>query len=95
FAERWYEREGSPTYYVKIVDVPGRLSGKILRLTAQLPDLSASIEINGHGIRPVAFVVQPPPPFDDSEDIRESLADIPIRVVVVITLPSCLSNAAF
>ncbi|KAJ7846324.1 hypothetical protein B0H14DRAFT_3867763, partial [Mycena olivaceomarginata] len=79
FAERWYGQEDSPTYYVKMVDVPGRLSGKILRLTAQLPDLSASTEINGDGIRPVAFVVQPPPPFDDSEDIRESLADLPIR----------------
>jgi hypothetical protein len=74
----------------KLWTFPGVSQAKFF---ASLPSyFSASIEINGHGIRPVAFVVQPFPPFDDSEDIRESLADLPIRVFYLFIWRPILSR---
>ncbi|KAI0118207.1 kinase-like domain-containing protein [Nemania sp. FL0031] len=79
----WYERDGGDSdaaepQVVQLADVPGTLSGAILRLEADLPLRQDSYDITGNDIRPLAS----PPPLpdfeDDSEDTSDALATLPI-----------------
>ncbi|KAI0199225.1 kinase-like domain-containing protein [Astrocystis sublimbata] len=83
----WYERDGGDSdaaepQVVQLADVPGTLSGAILRLDANLPLRQDSYDITGNDIRPLA---SPPPlpagPEDDSEDISNALATLPVVAV--------------
>ncbi|KAJ2986937.1 hypothetical protein NUW58_g4791 [Xylaria curta] len=82
----WYERDGGDSdaaepQVVQLADVPGTLSGAILRLDANLPLRQDSYNITGNDIRPLAS----PPPLpdfqDDSEDISNALAALPVVAV--------------
>ncbi|KAH7873170.1 kinase-like domain-containing protein [Lentinula edodes] len=52
YDEIWYRKDGGELY-VKIHDVPGTLSGDILRLLAPLPSLSTHSEIKGNSIQSI------------------------------------------
>jgi hypothetical protein len=75
----WYEPDhhAAEPQVVRIADIPGTLSGAILRLEDNLPRRQDSYEIIGDNIRPLEL----PPPLpdfqDDSEDIRDALAALP------------------
>ncbi|KIH92542.1 hypothetical protein SPBR_03049 [Sporothrix brasiliensis 5110] len=75
----WYKRDGdvAEPQIIRIVDIPGTLSGAILRLEANLPSRQDSYEIIGNEVRPL----ESPPPLpdfeDDSEDISDVLASLP------------------
>lgn len=76
----WYERDhdaAAEPQVVRIADLPGTLSGAILRLEGNLPPRRDSYEIIGDDVRPLAS----PPPLpdfqDDSEDISDALAALP------------------
>lgn len=65
--------------YIRLIDVPGSLSGDILRLRKDLPDVDGNFEIDGDEIRQIDVV--PPWPewyeLDDSEDVSQGLEALP------------------
>jgi len=80
----WYEDENSSSLQcVRIYDVPGTLSGDILRLNAQLPVLTGDCEIEGDIIRPLENAPAPPQEYDDdSEDVATVLDLLPVLASV-------------
>ncbi|KAI1172768.1 kinase-like domain-containing protein [Nemania sp. FL0916] len=79
----FYERDGATEpQVVQLVDIPGTFSGAILRLDANLPVREDSYAITGNEIRPLTSL--PPLPDsedDDSEDISDALATLPVVAV--------------
>ncbi|KAI9861046.1 MAG: hypothetical protein M1813_005475 [Trichoglossum hirsutum] len=76
----WYE-DGSPQgQCIRLADIPGTLSGDILRLRRDLPILDGDHEIIGDQIRRLADAPKPPPPCeeDTSEDLAAVLASLPV-----------------
>ena len=81
----WFEREHDNTkgrrryQYVGLANTPDTLSGSILRLERNLPDLDGGdYEIIGNDIRPILRAPSPPEyGEDDSEDISGALARLP------------------
>ncbi|KAF2240267.1 hypothetical protein BU26DRAFT_536001 [Trematosphaeria pertusa] len=76
----WYE-DGTDTekgQCVRIWDVPGTLSGDILRLRRNLPQRKCHFEIDGDTIRALPEYLEPREPIDDSEDISELVASLPL-----------------
>lgn len=76
----WFEDGTENGQYVRVFDVPGTLSGDILRLYQHLPALSGHFEIDGDDVRPLdssSCEELPPPTEDDSEDVSESLSKLP------------------
>ncbi|KAF1963567.1 hypothetical protein CC80DRAFT_587949 [Byssothecium circinans] len=77
----WY-KDGTNTekgQCVRIWDVPGTLSGDILRLRRNLPQMKGHFEIDGDTIRPLPeYLEQPPEPIDDSEDTSDLVASLPL-----------------
>jgi hypothetical protein len=61
--------------YIRLVDVPGSLSGDILRLKTDLPDVDGNFEIDGDEIRQIEVVPSRPGWWDtdDSEDVSKGL----------------------
>lgn len=76
----WFEDGDSPLgQCIRVFDVPGTLSGDILRLRQQLPIRPGHFEIDGDGIRELERCL-PHPDFvgDDSEDVSENVASLPL-----------------
>jgi serine/threonine protein kinase len=70
---------GSKTECVRIFDVPGRLSGDILRIKRNLPPVAGHYEIDGDEIRPLDRCLEYPDAIgDDSEDVSDLLAPLPL-----------------
>jgi hypothetical protein len=67
--------------HIRLVDIPNTLSGDILRLKQDLPVIEGSFEINGDEIHVIEVAPLPPDPDDDSEDISDELAALPIIAV--------------
>lgn len=64
---------------MRIFDVPGTLSGDILRLRRNLPYMTGYFEIDGDKIRPLGhFLEYPAVEEDDSEDVSELVSKIPL-----------------
>ncbi|KAF8058014.1 kinase-like domain-containing protein [Lyophyllum atratum] len=77
----WYARDyGEEPLYVKIIDQPGTLSGNILRLLADLPQLSTHSEIEGETIRSVPYHPPSDEPESDDEDTTPEVPDLPVIV---------------
>ncbi|KAF5380676.1 hypothetical protein D9757_007073 [Collybiopsis confluens] len=77
FIEAW----GEPDIYLRIHDVPGTLSGRILRLQANVPPLNTSCEILGDKIDHVPFKSMPLLEEDHEDttvDSREAASQLPI-----------------
>lgn len=79
----WYENGTSRGQYVRIADIPGTLSGEILRFRQGIPELHGEDhEIVGDEIRPLAGQEVPPGPLDDlpenPEDPTDVLASLPV-----------------
>nr|AFC75697.1 hypothetical protein [Epichloe amarillans] len=67
---------------IRIFDVPGTLSGDILRLYRHLPPMSGHFEIDGDDIRPLNCCLEHPEPIeDDSEDVSELVSKLPLVCV--------------
>ncbi|KAK0741737.1 kinase-like domain-containing protein [Apiosordaria backusii] len=83
----WYERtsntaadsQGEECQVVRLADIPGTLSGDILRLERNLPPLDPGGDYNIIGDDIHRLVNPPPLPCfeDDSEDISAALASLP------------------
>lgn len=85
----WYEcdervqgdQEGCqcPCQCIRLADIPGTLSGAILRLECNLPalDVTGDYEIIGNDIRRLEHAPQPPDDNDDAEDVSAALASLP------------------
>ncbi|OAA63646.1 Protein kinase-like domain protein [Niveomyces insectorum RCEF 264] len=77
----WYERDDdddvAEPQVVRIADVPGTLSGAILRLEADLPSRQDSYEIVGNEIRPLESLPPLPNFEDDFEDLSDVLSTLP------------------
>ncbi|KAG5756991.1 hypothetical protein H9Q72_005617 [Fusarium xylarioides] len=79
----WYERDDSDSdaaepQVVQLVDIPGTLSGAILRLDANLPLRQDSYNITGNDIRPLTSPPPLPDFHDDSEDLSDVLTTLPV-----------------
>jgi serine/threonine protein kinase len=61
-----------------LADIPGTLSGDILRLQQNLPALNGDYEITGNQIHPLKHAPLPPDPDDDSEDLTAILTSLPV-----------------
>jgi hypothetical protein len=75
-----YERPSGDDIYVKVYDVPGTLSGNILRLRANVPWdlLSRHSAIQGDAISPIPLRI-----FDDDNDAEEDTADLVTQLPLV------------
>jgi serine/threonine protein kinase len=78
----WFEDGTELGQCVRILDVPGTLSGDILRLCRQLPSVSGHCEIDGDNIRPLDHCLKHPKLEEgDSEDVSELVAELPVVAV--------------
>ncbi|KAL8825626.1 MAG: hypothetical protein Q9170_007721 [Blastenia crenularia] len=75
----WYE-DGSPHgQCIRLADIPGTLSGDIMRLRQDLPILHGNYEIIGDRIDPLNDAPNPSPAPDDAqEDLTALLDSLPI-----------------
>lgn len=78
----WYGDSGSRGQCIRIADIPGTLSGEILRLREDIPRLDGDHEIVGNEIRSLVGEEAPCPPIetplDDSEDPADVFTSLPI-----------------
>ncbi|KAI1149887.1 kinase-like domain-containing protein [Nemania diffusa] len=75
----WLDNGTGQGQTVRLFDIPGTLSGDILRLRANLPQRSDHYEIDGDEIHPLdAGLPLPEPDEDDSEDTDDLLASLPL-----------------
>ena len=76
--EAFWLGDGSSVQHIRLADIPNTLSGDILRLHQNLPDIEGSFEIDGDEIHHIDNV----PPLrvydDDFEDMTPALADLPL-----------------
>ncbi|KAH9893666.1 protein kinase-like domain-containing protein [Xylariomycetidae sp. FL2044] len=82
----WYERDGGDSdaaepQVVRLADIPGTLSGAILRLEANLPLRQDSYAITGNDFQPLASLPPLPDFADDSEDISDALSTLSLVAV--------------
>jgi serine/threonine protein kinase len=61
-----------------LADIPGMLSGNVLRLLQDLPLIDCPFEIWGNEVRKLEVVSKPPIYADDTEDISIELSDLPL-----------------
>ncbi|KAM0669241.1 hypothetical protein MY8738_003957 [Beauveria namnaoensis] len=79
FMTFWYEDGTKHGQCVRIFDVPGTLSGDILRLHRNLPAMSGHFEVDGDDIRPLHCCLKHPEVIeDDSEDVTELISKLPL-----------------
>ncbi|KAL6301651.1 kinase-like domain-containing protein [Sparassis latifolia] len=78
----WY---GDAPYYVRIVDVPGALSGDILRYKADLPRYDCHLDVVGDTVREIDFKPYPPEELEEEgnsnvleDDAKELFATLPL-----------------
>ncbi|GAB0139167.1 hypothetical protein EsDP_00007380 [Epichloe bromicola] len=82
FMTYWFDDGTEYGQCIRIFDVPGTLSGDILRLYRNLPHLSGHFEIDGDDIRPLNCCLEHPEPMeDDSEDVSELVSKLPLVCV--------------
>lgn len=75
----WYDDGTKYGQCVRIFNVPGTLSGDILRLYRNVPPVSGHFEIDGDHIRPLDHCLEHPDPTeDDSEDVTELVSKLPL-----------------
>jgi hypothetical protein len=75
----WFDDGTNYGQCIRIFDVPGTLSGDILRLYRHLPPLSGHFEIDGDDVRLLDCCLEhPEPPEDDSEDLNELISKLPL-----------------
>lgn len=74
----WKECDGSRLQYVRLANIPGTLSGNILRLRANLPFRDDDYEIVGDKITALDNAPEPPVYEDDAEDLTTVLATLPL-----------------
>lgn len=75
----WFDDGTENGQCVRIFDVPGTLSGDILRLYRNLPPMTGHFEIDGDDIRPLDRALEHPKlPEDDSEDISDLVSKLPL-----------------
>ncbi|OAR00471.1 hypothetical protein LLEC1_06054 [Akanthomyces lecanii] len=75
----WFDDGTKGGQCVRIFDVPGTLSGRILRLQSDLPDRSDHYEVDGDEVRPLdRSLDRGEATEDDSEDTSELLARLPL-----------------
>lgn len=75
----WYEDGTQLGQYVRLFDIPGTLSGDILRLERQLPAVNGHFEIEGDVIRSLDQCPNHPiEPEDDFEDVSDLIANLPL-----------------
>jgi hypothetical protein len=75
----WYDDGTELGKCVRLYDIPGTLSGDILRLRSMLPSVKGHFEIEGDTIRILDRCLEPPEPIkDDAEDIRDVIAQLPL-----------------
>lgn len=75
-----YEDDTSPRQCIRLADIPGTLSGDILRLKQNIPEVDGDYEIIGDKLQPLkqAQVIQQEDSDDDSDDIEDVLALLPV-----------------
>jgi hypothetical protein len=74
----WFEDGTEHGQCVRIFDVPGTLSGDILRIKRGLPPRAGHYEIEGDEIRPLGRCLEYPDMIgDNSEDVSELVAKLP------------------
>ncbi|KAM3443423.1 hypothetical protein NHJ13734_001951 [Beauveria thailandica] len=79
FMTFWYDDGTKHGQCVRIFDVPGTLSGDILRLDRNLPAMSGHFEVDGDDIRPLNCCLKHPEDLeDDSEDVTELISKLPL-----------------
>lgn len=75
----WYKDDTPLGQYVRLFDVPGTLSGDILRLERDLPVVKGHYEIDGDVIRNLDKCPNHPiEPEDDFEDVSDLIAELPL-----------------
>ncbi|KAI1108493.1 kinase-like domain-containing protein [Nemania sp. NC0429] len=75
----WYEDGKDTEQCVRLYDKPGTLSGDILRMRRNLPDVNGHFEIDGDTIRPLDQCLETPEPIkDDFENIDDLLESLPL-----------------
>ena len=75
----WYEDGSDDGQYIRLADIPGTLSGDILRLRQDLPALDGNHEIIGDQIHCLRDAPKPPPmTVDTSEDLAAILGSLPV-----------------
>ncbi|KAI0102613.1 kinase-like domain-containing protein [Nemania sp. FL0031] len=78
----WYQDGTDLGQCVRIYDIPGSLSGDILRLHRNLPAVSGHFEIEGDIVRPLDRCLDRPIPIaDDFEDVSDLVAQLPLVTV--------------
>ncbi|OCH92255.1 kinase-like protein [Obba rivulosa] len=77
-AEVWYG--AGPQYYVRIIDVPGKLSGDILRFHRDIPRYECNLEVIGDVVREIEFksMDEVDHSLDDVQDAKELLYALPV-----------------
>lgn len=79
FMTFWFDDGTEQGQSVRIFDVPGTLSGDILRIKRNLPSMSGHFEIDGDEIRPLSRCLEYPDFIgDDSEDVSALVAELPV-----------------
>ncbi|KAK6855649.1 hypothetical protein PG995_007800 [Apiospora arundinis] len=73
----WYEDgpDSDSEQCVRLYDIPGSLSGDILRMRRNLPEISGHFEIEGDTIRKLDHPLEAPEPIEDHFDNIEDLLD--------------------
>ncbi|KAJ0161338.1 hypothetical protein CTA2_6378 [Colletotrichum tanaceti] len=75
----WYEDGTELGRCVRLFDLPGTLSGDILRLERNLPPIKGHCDIEGDEIRSLDRCLDPPPEIeDDFEGIEDLVNQLPI-----------------
>ncbi|KAL8974601.1 MAG: hypothetical protein Q9197_001169 [Variospora fuerteventurae] len=75
----WYEDSSPDGQCIRLADIPGTLSGDILRLQQDLPVLNGDYELVGDQIRRLEDGLKLPPEFDDdSEDLAATVDPLPV-----------------
>ncbi|TQV96965.1 serine/threonine protein kinase [Cordyceps javanica] len=79
FMTFWYDDGTKHGQCVRIFDVPGTLSGDILRLHRNLPAMSGHFEVDGDDVRALNCCLEHPEVLeDDSEDVSELVSKLPL-----------------
>ncbi|EMD38038.1 hypothetical protein CERSUDRAFT_82272 [Gelatoporia subvermispora B] len=79
-AEVWYG--AAPEYYVRIVDIPDKLSGDILRYKCDIPQYDCNLEIIGDDVYEIEYKPKPAeePSREIEEDAKELFHTLPLIV---------------
>ncbi|KAK3380743.1 hypothetical protein B0T24DRAFT_655964 [Lasiosphaeria ovina] len=75
----WFEDSSEFSRYVRLFDIPGTLSGDILRLERNLPLVPGHFEIEGDVARTLERCPDYPPLVkDDFDDVNDLVAQLPV-----------------